>query len=406
MSQKKSKGKFQFSKIGGLISSIADDLGMIVDKGDTVKEFISTGIYILNAALSGSLFGGVMDNRITCFAGESGVGKSFVAYGIAREAQKKDFNIIYIDTENAIEFEDLPNYGIDTSSERFLLLRSNIVEGIKMAMAQLLKEMVTAKRDGYELDKTMIILDSIGQLASRKEVEDAVDGKEKADMTRAKAIRSLFRIITQDLAYLKIPLIVIGQGYWTQEMFPQFKIGGGDGIRYSASTIMMLSKAQLKTGEEDELDTGKSGIVVTAKGDKNRLAKPKKVKFEIDFTKGCNPYKGLEYWFTPENFELLGIAKGKVEVDKATAEITFKPGGNRWYVRHLDKSFTTSQLHQKAIITDEVLGKLEPMIQEYFKYSSLTEMEENEKNSAIRGEDGDDFKEIDVDDMGLDELLD
>jgi hypothetical protein len=187
-----------------------------------------------------------------------------------------------------------------------------------------LKEM---KEQG-ELPKMMIFLDSIGQLASRKEINDALDGKEKADMTRAKAIASLFRIINSDLGYLNIPMIVTNHTYLSQDLFPKEIMKGGTGLFYSASSIVFLSKAKLKEGDEDELSLGQSGIVVTAKAKKNRLAIPKQVKFNISFESGSNPYVGLDYFCTAENFEKVGLAKGKMEVNKSTGEMKFVAGGN------------------------------------------------------------------------------
>ncbi len=165
----------------------------------------------------------------------------------------------------------------------------------------------------------------------------------------------------------------------TMDLFPQDVMKGGNGLFYAASTIVFLSKAQLKSGEEDELDLNSSGIIVTAKAKKNRLAKPKKVKFEISFEDGSNPYVGLDWFCNAENFEKVGIAKGKMEVDKSTGELVFKPGGNKWYCRHLNKSLFTSQLFSGQVFTRTILEALDPIIIEYFSYSSLKEADEYEK---------------------------
>ena len=141
----------------------------------------------------------------------------------------------------------------------------------------------------------------------------------------------------------------------------------------------MMSKAKLKTGEEDELDLGQSGIVVTFKTAKNRLAKPKQIKFEISFISGMNKFTGLDAFCRPEFYEQIGIAKGKEEVDRSTGEIRFVPGGNRWFVRHLNKSVTTKQLFTQEVFTQEVLEAMAPIINDYFRFKSLDEIEETEK---------------------------
>ena len=159
----------------------------------------------------------------------------------------------------------------------------------------------------------------------------------------------------------------------TMDLFPQDKMKGGEGLFYSASTIAFLSKAKLTQGEQDDLDLNQSGILATAKLTKNRLARPKKIKFEISFVEGCNPYSGLDYWCTAENFEQIGIGKGKMDGD------TFVPGGNRWYVRHLGTHIKKSDLLTAKVFTQEVLEAMRPILKEYFKYKSFTEINEIQK---------------------------
>jgi len=161
----------------------------------------------------------------------------------------------------------------------------------------------------------------------------------------------------------------------TQDLFPKDVQSGGEGLNYSASAIVYLSIAKYKTGNEDDLDLNQSGVVVTAQARKNRLAKPKKVKFTIDFSKGVNPYQGLEYFCTPENFDKVGIAKVKVEKDKKTKEIKVVGSGIKYYVKHLDKSLYEKQIFNKKVFSDEVLKALDPIISEYFTYSSYEEIQ-------------------------------
>jgi hypothetical protein len=150
-----------------------------------------------------------------------------------------------------------------------------------------------------------------------------------------------------------------------------------------------MSKSKLKTGEEDDMDLGSSGISVLFKTMKNRMAKPKKIRFDISFAHGMNPYTGLDAFCRPEYFTQVGIAQGKMEVDKKTGEMTFVPGGNRWYISHLNKSVTTKQLFTQEIFTMEVLEKMAPIVNDYFRFKSLDEIEQVEKefNDIIGEED-------------------
>ena len=133
---------------------------------------------------------------------------------------------------------------------------------------------------------------------------------------------------------------------------------------------------------------------------KNRLAKPKKIRFDISFIHGMNPFTGLDAFCRPEFFEKIGIAKGKEEVDKETGEITFKPGGNRWYVRHLGKSVTTKQLFKSEIFTPEVLKSMESIVNDYFRFKSIDEVEEVEKKLNELTESDDDAIESEEFDAG------
>jgi RecA/RadA recombinase len=384
--------KFEFSKVGNILDNIAKSLPIVIEKEVKEKKFISTGCYILDSALSAKLIGGgVATNRITAFAGESGSGKSFLAYSVSKSAQKDGYCVIYIDTEQAIDLEDLPKFGIDNSLDKFRLIRSNKVEDVNMLLTQLLDELKTQKLDGVELPKLMIVLDSLGQMASNKEKNDLLKGDIKQDMTKAKALGSMFRSINTDLGYLDIPMIVCNHTYLTLDLFPAEKLRGGNGLLYSASVIGFMSKSKLKTGEEDDMDLGSSGISVLFKTSKNRMAKPKKIRFDISFASGLNPYTGLDAFCRAEFFDQIGIAQGKMDVDKKTGEMKFIPGSGKWYVRHLDKSFFTKGLFNSTVFTPEVLKAMEPIVNDYFKFKSLEEMELTEKqfNEAIDADEDD-----------------
>ena len=397
--------KFEFSKVGTILDNISKTVPIIIEKEAKEKQFISTGVYLLDAAMSGRLLGGgISTNRIVGFIGESGTGKSFLAYSIVRQAQQQGYSCIYLDTERSVDLEDLPNFGLDNSLEKFRLIRSNKVEDVNITLTKLIDELKQQKIAGYELPKLIIVLDSLGQMASNKELNDLLAANIKSDMTRAKAIGSMFRSINNDLGFLEIPLIVCNHSYLSQDMFPVEIAKGGRGLYYSASVLGFLSKSKLKTSEEDEMDLGASGITVLFKTQKNRLAKPKKIRFDISFIHGMNPYSGLDAFCRPEFFDKIGIAQGKMEIDKKTGEMRFVPGGNRWYVNHLGKSVTTKKLLNQEVFTIEVLKKMEPIVNDYFRYKSVDEIEQVEKQfSQIAGDEDDDTPEfsadVDADDL-------
>lgn len=392
MAKKETGKKFEFSKVGSILDNISKSVPIVIEKEVKEKSFVSTGCYLLDAALSAKLVGGgILGGRIFGLLGESGAGKSFIAYSICKSAQKDGYSIIYIDTENSIDLEGITKFGIDNSQEKLRLIRSNKVEDINIAITQLLDELKEAKLGGYDIPKILIVLDSIGMMSSNKEKEDLLKGAMKQDMTRAKGLNALFRSISSDLGYLDIPMVCCNHTYLSQDLFPKEISKGGMGLVYSASVLGFLSKSKLKDGNEDDMDLGQSGISVLFKTQKNRLAKPKKIRFDISFLNGLNKYSGLDAFCRPEFFEQIGIAKGKMEVDKKTGEMTFIPGGNRWYINHLNKSVTTKQLFTQEVFTQEVLEAMAPIVNDYFRFKSLDEIEETEKQfNQMMGDDEED----------------
>ena len=400
--------KFEFSKVGSILDNISKTVPIIIEKEVTDRTFISTGNYLLDAALSARLLGGgILGGRIFGLLGESGAGKSFIAYSICKSAQKDGYSVVYIDTENSIDLEGITKFGIDSSPDKLRLIRSNKVEDINITLTQLLDELKDVKLGGFEIPKILIVLDSIGMMSSNKEKEDLLKGAMKQDMTRAKGLNALFRSISSDLGFLNIPMVCCNHTYLSQDLFPKEISKGGMGLVYSASVLGFLSKSKLKTSEEDDMDLGQSGISVLFKTQKNRLAKPKKVRFDISFLNGLNKFSGLDVFCRPEFYDKIGIAKGKEEVDKSTGEITFKPGGNRWFIRHLGKSVTTKQLFTNEVFTEEVLKAMDPIVSNYFRFKSLDEIEEVEKefNNAISDDDGLDYDENGFTDVNADDLF-
>ena len=120
---KKEGKKFEFSKVGTMLDNIAKNVPIQIEKEVRERKFISTGVYILDAALSAKLLGGgISTSRITGLLGESGSGKSYIAYSICKSAQKDGYSIIYIDTEESLDLEDLPKFGLDPSLDKFRLV--------------------------------------------------------------------------------------------------------------------------------------------------------------------------------------------------------------------------------------------------------------------------------------------
>jgi RecA/RadA recombinase len=396
--------EISFSELDSFLSKI-NDKGSIITKNtySKIDEWISTGNYLLNAQLSGSLFGGIPNSRSVCFAGESGTGKTFLTLNVCREAQKMGYNIIYCDSEAAVDEDTIKNFGVDP--EKFRYQPVSTPSEVRHFVANMCDHLKVLKGKGSALPKIMLILDSLGNLATTKERADASSGNEKRDMTKQQELRSLFRVITADLSEFKIPFVFTNHTYATIGSYvPGQTISGGGGAIYNASIITMLSKATLKEKVDDNpMGAQKTGIVVTSKIAKNRFARPIPVKFHISFYKGMNPYVGLESFI---NWDSCGIGRGKLH-DEAAFKKWFTKGNpveeyikntrfvhtdengkehiyyfepketaRKIVVRHLAKEVSPGELFSSKVITNEVLELLDSsVIKRTFMLPNITELD-------------------------------
>lgn len=359
---------FSFASLDKELSKISGfETGSILENNSfsEVDEWIPTGNYLLNAQISGSLFSGVPNTRSFGLMGDPGTGKSFVCLNVVREAQKKGYNVIYCDTEGAIDKSSAVKFGIDSTNIRyqpiqtvsqFQTFSSNLIDLVKKARAK------------GETPKILLILDSLGMLSTDKELADAMKGHNAADMgAKAKELRKLFRVITLDLTAAKIPLICTNHVYAGGGYVPTKESSGGDGPIFAMSVVAFLSKAQLKDGSGT-----KTGIVVTSNLKKSRFTIPEQVKFHISFSHGMNPYVGLQDYVS---WEACGIERGKFEEVKnpetGKKESVFKPNASstRWGVKHLGKTVASTELFTDKVFTREVLEQLdENVIKPKFKF--------------------------------------
>lgn len=244
------------------------------------KNQITTNVPAINLALSGSLSGGLMSG-LTLIAGPSKHFKSSICLVMAAAFQKAnpDGVVLFYDSEFGSPAEYFKAYGVDP--ERVLHTPITDIEQLKFdIMSQL---------DGLEKDdKVLILIDSIGNLASKKEVEDALNEKSAADMTRAKQLKSLFRMVTPHLTIKNVPMLAICHVYQTQELYAKTVISGGTGLLYSANDAWVISRSQEKDG------TDLIGYTFTINIEKSRTLKERsKIPLTVTFGGGINRWSGL-----------------------------------------------------------------------------------------------------------------
>lgn len=272
------------SQIGGDYVSLASDI-------EENEIFVDTGSYIFNALVSGSIFGGVSQNKITAIAGSTSTGKTFFALAVIKnflETNPEGY-CLYFDTEAAITKTLLRSRGVDIS--RVIVINVVTIEEFRTKALKAVD--IYLKTASKSRKPCFIVLDSLGMLSTNKEIGDTLAEKDTRDMTKAALIKGAFRMLTLKLGQAKIPMIVtnhvydgIGQG--NAKYTPQV-MSGGSALKYSASTIIELSKSKEKDGEETV------GNIIKAKTNKSRLSKEnQEVKIRLFYDeRGLDKYYGL-----------------------------------------------------------------------------------------------------------------
>lgn len=244
------------------------------------KDVIPTQIPIINIALSGRLDGGLTPG-LTFLAGPSKHFKSLLGLMMVKAYMDKypDAVCLFFDSEFGITPEYLASNGIDT--ERVLHIPIEHIGQLKFDIVKRLEEINRG-------DKAIIFIDSIGNLASKKEVEDAMEEKSVADMTRARDMKSLWRIVTPTLTSRDIPCIAINHTYQTLELYSKAVMSGGTGGMYSANQVFIIGKAQEKDG------TDLVGWNFTINIEKSRFVKEKsKLPFLVTYAGGIDKYSSM-----------------------------------------------------------------------------------------------------------------
>lgn len=273
------------------------------------KDIIPTDVPIINAAFSGSINGGI-HSGLTLFAGPSKSFKTLVSLLCVKAYLKKyeDGVAIILDSEGGITPEYLEQNGVDPS--RVIHVPIEHMEMLKFEMVNQLKEINRG-------DHVIFVIDSVGNTASLKELEDATNEKSVADMQRAKTTKSVFRMITPSLIAKDIPCIAICHTYdEIGSMYPKTIISGGTGLMYSSNTAFIIGKSQEKDGTE------LVGWNFTLNTEKSRFVREKsKFTFTVTYENGINKYSGILDLAVEGGF-VSAATKGWYQlIDKSTGEL-------------------------------------------------------------------------------------
>jgi RecA/RadA recombinase len=332
----------------GLVETIKDEDTCIAADGNGSAEFggfIDSGSYILNAVLSGSLYGGVPDNKVTAFAGESATGKTFFVLGVVRAFLDKNpaGGVVYYDTEAAVTKQMMEDRGIDTN--RVIIAEPDTIQKFKTHALKMIDAYDKQPED--KRPPMMFVLDSLGLLSTSKEMEDSLEGKDTRDMTKSQVIKAAFRVLTLKLAKVRIPMLVTNHVYeMVGSYVPMKEVSGGSGLKYAASTIAMLSKKKEKDGDEI------IGNIIRVKMYKSRLSKEHgQAEVLLTYDKGLDRYYGL-----------LDLAE-KYEIIKKSSTRYELPDGRKVFGKEINRN-------PEQYFTEEIMARLEEAAKKEFSYGS------------------------------------
>jgi hypothetical protein len=302
----------------------------------TKQDMIMTGLPAMDIALSGSVRNGFVPG-ITTWAGPSKHFKTLFALLMCSAYLRKyeDAVMILYDSEFGSPLNYFISAGIDPA--RVIHIPVTSIEQLRTETSNQLDQITRG-------DKVIALIDSIGNLASKKEADDAMSGKEAADFTRAKTLKSYFRIVTPHFKLKNIPLVVINHTYQTIEMFSKTTMGGGTGNVYAADNIYFIGKQQERETSGDKAIIGYDFIINV---EKSRFVREKsKIPVTVHWETGIQPYSALFDLALNGNF-ITQIAKGRYsEVNQETGEIIEEKGMT-------EKKFMERHDFWKALLTDE-----------------------------------------------------
>lgn len=272
------------------------------------KDMISTPVPMLNVALSGLFDGGLLPGT-TMVAGPSKHFKSM--FGLLLMAafldKYKDGVVLFYDSELGAPKQYFKIFGID--EKRVIHSPVDVVE-------DLTHDILNQVNGIAKGEHVFILIDSIGNLASAKEIADAIKGSDKADMTRAKKIKSLFRMITSKLVLKGIPMVIINHTYQTQETYSKDVTGGGTGPIYGANDIWIIGRQQDTEGEGADKEL--MGFNFVIKIEKSRTIKEKsKILINVSFNEGIQKWSGL-FDLAMEAGVIVSPSKGWYQISQDT----------------------------------------------------------------------------------------
>lgn len=317
-----------------------------IPSGD-VTGYIDTGSFTLNALWSGSIYGGMPNNKATALAGEPSTGKTFYALAIVRNFLKDNPRgfCFYFESEGAVSKKMLESRDVDT--KRIAIIPVGTIEGFRSQALRILDRYLETPED--ERLPMVMVLDSLGNLSSEKEIKDISEGNNTRDMTKSQLLKGAFRVLRLKLGIAKVAMIVTNHVYDVIGSYvPMKKMSGGSGLEFAADTIGFLSKKKKSEGEGAEKEI--TGVIITVLNKKARITiENKRIETFLNYTTGLDRYYGL-----------LDLSVKFGIVKKLAKQYEF-PDGRKAFGSVIES-------HPEEWFTDQILDLIDAKCRDEFEY--------------------------------------
>lgn len=306
-----------------LIKEAGNEYASLVEDGieaGDVTGYIGTGSYVLNALLSGSIYGGLPANKITALAGEPATGKTYYTLNIVKQFLIDNSNggVMYFESESALTKQMFVDRGIDV--RRVHIIPVTTIQEFRTQAVKILDKYTETPAD--DRPPMLMVLDSLGNLSTEKEITDITDGKDTRDMTRSQLIRGAFRVITLKLGKAKVSMIITNHTYDVIGSYvPTKKMGGG--------CLVSGTKIQTPDGLIEIQNVKVGDYVSTLYGDKKvteTFIFDNKEVFEVFFDDGTSIKCSGDHKFLSNGkwvtiYDMLGSAKNTETLNIEVADM-------------------------------------------------------------------------------------
>lgn len=309
--KKEDSGSFDLDAFAAdMIKDINDELGEeiaynlgISEDPAKIKKWYSTGSKLLNAICSGDINKGLPAGRVVEVSGPESIGKSHIAYQVAKSIMDNGGLVNYADTEKASSIENLRSLGIDVDSKRFIYTKPSSIEQTFENCEAFLKKIMTLPEKTRENIDIGFFFDSVAAIGSKKEREISMTDHQQPGLNAKQMTFGLRRII-DPIDKANCLFFAVNQVYdklnaGMYEKKTTTKLGKG--IRYQASIRLELQAVRYVY--PDEMDKQKAvaagvqanALTVRCSTVKNKVSSPHRmIEFNIVFGKGIEEH--MQIW--------------------------------------------------------------------------------------------------------------